>query len=100
MSPVCRLLQLVDKCGKVCGWLDAGEAGTGNWMKYIRSTEQLLQRNMMAVQVDEQVRDVCLSSLPIRKSVEKLVWCEGAPAPPCSASRNSDLKLIIPVQHT
>ncbi|PVD36957.1 hypothetical protein C0Q70_03950 [Pomacea canaliculata] len=46
---------MVDKCGKVCGWLDAGEAGTGNWMKYIRSTEQLLQRNMMAVQVDEQV---------------------------------------------
>ncbi|KAK7486039.1 hypothetical protein BaRGS_00022648 [Batillaria attramentaria] len=46
---------MVDKVGKVLGWLDASEPGSGNWMKYVRSTEQVLERNMMAVQVDEQV---------------------------------------------
>nr|KAG5698934.1 hypothetical protein BaRGS_024855 [Batillaria attramentaria] len=48
-------MKLVDKVGKVLGWLDASEPGSGNWMKYVRSTEQVLERNMMAVQVDEQV---------------------------------------------
>ena len=48
-------LQVVDKCGKVVGWKDASEPGTGNWMKYVRSSELIHQRNVMAVQVDEQV---------------------------------------------
>ncbi|KAL8624326.1 hypothetical protein ACOMHN_044757 [Nucella lapillus] len=47
--------KIVDKCGKVVGWTDASEPGTGNWMKYVRSSEDSSQRNVMAVQVDEQV---------------------------------------------
>ena len=52
---VCVCFQVVDKCGKVVGWKDASEPGTGNWMKYVRSSELIHQRNVMAVQVDEQV---------------------------------------------
>ena len=52
------VLQIVDKCGKVLGWTDASEPGTGNWMKYVRSSEDVQQRNVMAVQVDEQVRSL------------------------------------------
>ncbi|XP_067658178.1 histone-lysine N-methyltransferase MECOM-like isoform X1 [Haliotis asinina] len=47
--------ELVDDCGKVKGWVDASNPGSGNWMKYIRGSEDRNQRNLMAVQVDDQV---------------------------------------------
>lgn len=47
--------QLVDEFGKVRGWLDASQRGTGNWMKFIRSSSQQDDRNLMAMQVKDQV---------------------------------------------
>ena len=48
-------LQLLDEFGKVRGWLDAGQRGTGNWMKFVRSSSEESQRNLMALQVKDQV---------------------------------------------
>lgn len=48
--------QLVDDHGKVKGWIDASEPGTGNWLKYVRSTSDPRQQNVMALQADDQVR--------------------------------------------
>ncbi len=50
-------LQLVDEVGRVKGWVDSSEPGTGNWMKYIRSASDPNQQNLMAVQVHDQVRE-------------------------------------------
>jgi hypothetical protein len=48
--------QLIDECGRVKGWVDAHEPGSGNWLKYVRSTQERQQQNVMAVQVEDQVR--------------------------------------------
>ena len=50
-------LQLVDEVGRVKGWVDSSEPGTGNWMKYVRSASDPNQQNLMAVQVHDQVRE-------------------------------------------
>ncbi|OWF56046.1 PR domain zinc finger protein 16-like [Mizuhopecten yessoensis] len=47
--------EIVDEEHNVKGWIDASEPGTGNWMKYIRSTEDCESRNLMAIQIDKQV---------------------------------------------
>ncbi|XP_064642215.1 histone-lysine N-methyltransferase MECOM-like isoform X2 [Lineus longissimus] len=46
---------LIDECGRVKGWVDAREPGSGNWLKYVRGTQERQQQNMMAVQVEDQV---------------------------------------------
>ena len=45
----------MDGFGKVKGWIDASEPGSGNWLKYVRSSQDPLQQNVMAVQVQDQV---------------------------------------------
>ena len=59
MSPftACSAFQLLDDCGKGKGWVDASETGTGNWLKYVRSTAESGQQNLMAVQVQDKVKD-------------------------------------------
>ncbi|XP_069118144.1 histone-lysine N-methyltransferase MECOM-like [Argopecten irradians] len=47
--------EIVDEEHNVKGWIDASEPGAGNWMKYIRSTEDHESRNLMAIQIDKQV---------------------------------------------
>ncbi|XP_013393556.1 PR domain zinc finger protein 16 isoform X2 [Lingula anatina] len=47
--------EIVDKFGKVQGWVDASDPGTGNWMKYVRSALSRQEQNLMAVQADDQV---------------------------------------------
>ncbi|XP_041378050.1 LOW QUALITY PROTEIN: MDS1 and EVI1 complex locus protein EVI1-A-like [Gigantopelta aegis] len=49
-----KMADLVDNCGRVKGWLDASSPGSGNWMKYIRGSDSRDDRNLMAVQVEEQ----------------------------------------------
>ena len=79
----------MDETGKVKGWIDASERGSGNWMKYIRSAADKSQLNVMAVQVQDQVRQflpitvtnsyiyhvgsMCLTTLSIFQSVNLLL---------------------------
>jgi len=48
-------LQIVDQHGVVKSWIDASEPGTGNWLKYVRSSGKESEKNIMAVQVKDQV---------------------------------------------
>ena len=74
--------QVLDKSGKVQGWLDASEPGTGNWLKYVRSSDLIPHRNVMAVQVEEQVYNDDFGCLSVCLSVCLYV---------CMSVRSSDL---------
>ncbi|XP_014665325.1 PREDICTED: PR domain zinc finger protein 16-like isoform X2 [Priapulus caudatus] len=54
MDPMCAW-ELIETDGKVKGWIDATEPGTGNWMKFVRSAKAVEEQNVMAVQVESQV---------------------------------------------
>ncbi|XP_067951190.1 histone-lysine N-methyltransferase MECOM-like [Watersipora subatra] len=47
--------EIVNSRGEVKGWVDASEPGSGNWLKYVRSCSTLPQRNVMAVQCNDEI---------------------------------------------
>ncbi|XP_061162416.1 histone-lysine N-methyltransferase MECOM-like isoform X2 [Saccostrea echinata] len=49
------LFKVLNEKGEIKGWIDASETGTGNWMKYIRSSTRSESQNLMAVQTEEEI---------------------------------------------
>ncbi|XP_072442350.1 histone-lysine N-methyltransferase PRDM16 isoform X5 [Chiloscyllium punctatum] len=47
--------EIVDELGNVKFCIDASQAGSGNWLKYIRSARSYNQQNLIACQINDQI---------------------------------------------